>query len=242
MPFHHHPPLRRLKLPPTNKASWRSGMKWPGGMHWATSFYFSPFYFSYSHQTATKFCVCSNSHFFLIIAGFMKATNGICCHFSIHALPPIQAAQQRAPQAERTRIECDCVAPVYSTTLYIPPHLPTNPPVKKLTFCLSEGQSVLNGSVDDRLQLPVPESGAAVQVFFFSALAALAVSPESLMGYVWTQCPLWNLGLLILAAWGTAGVTFLPWKSATSVILVLFDQLQSWKGWKKKKYCRRKNK
>lgn len=61
---------------------------------------------------------------------------------------PFSGTEAAAP-AERPRVECDCVAPVYGAALYIAPHLPTNPPVRKLTFCLSEGQGVLNGrSVD----------------------------------------------------------------------------------------------
>lgn len=47
------------------------------------------------------------------------------------------AAQRHAPLIKKPRVECDCVAPVYSAALYIPLPLPSNPPVPELTFCLS---------------------------------------------------------------------------------------------------------
>lgn len=47
------------------------------------------------------------------------------------------AAQRHAPSIKKPRVKCDCVATVYSAALYIPLHLPNNPPVPKLTFCLS---------------------------------------------------------------------------------------------------------
>lgn len=191
MPFHHHPPLLRLKLPPINKASWRPGMKWPVECSGLILF-ISLLSISYSHQTPTK---TFKHAFFSYQRWLYKSHKWHLLSFLYTRSASHSAAQRRAAPAERPRVECDCVAPVYSVALYIPPHLPTNPPVRKLTFCLNEGQGVLNGrSVDDRLQLPVPESGAefkAVQVFvcfFFSALAALAVSPDSLTGCVWTRC------------------------------------------------------
>lgn len=175
-------------LPPINKASWRSGMKWPVECSGLIIF-ISLLSISYSHQTPTN---TFKHAYFSYQRWLYKSHKWHLLSFLYTRNASHSAVQRRAAPAERPRVECDCVAPVYSVALCIPPHLPTNPPVKKLNFCLSEGQGVLNGrSVDDRLQLPVPESGAefkAVQVFFFSALAALAVSPDSLTGCVWTRC------------------------------------------------------
>lgn len=195
MPFHHHPPLLRLKLPPVNKASWRPGMKWPLECSGIILLISLLFYFPiHIKRQPTPL----NMHFFFSYQRRLyKSHKWHLLSFLYTRGASHSAAQRRAAPAERPRVECDCVAPVYGAALYIALHLPTNPPVRKLTFCLSEGQGVLNGrSVDKQAAASCSwvwcrvQSRTSVFCFFFSlsALAAPAASPDSLTGCVWTRC------------------------------------------------------
>lgn len=95
-------------------------------------------------------------------------------------------------------------------------------------FVVFEGQSVLNGFVDDRLQLPVCQSGAefkAIQVFS-PALTELAWSLDRLTGCTGTLCNC-DCKTFEHSSLKCGRCYLLAMTSATSVILLMFDQLQS---------------